>query len=224
MTWLYEPCYKKNHSVCLSVCLSVCPAKNFCGRSFGQGMQFTLPRLGVWTIHVGYMCMGITFCSYDFWLEVMTLTLGILWMLLCPRYWCQCDQFVHVDYPLGVDVHGHVILVLWPLALVIWPWACLFLMVMDPPLVWPLLTSFQQFSSSNVKFTLCIISSSAETRWPHYFCALKNWFEWQFLSSSWSLAAVLDLGMIPCTEINTFNLPIMSFLSILSQNSNFCSR
>ncbi len=41
------------------------------------------------------------------------------------------------------------------------------------------------------------------------------------LSSSWSIAPVLDVGMTPHTEIDTFNLPIMSFLSILGQNSNF---
>ena len=29
-------------------------------------------------------------------LDKMTLTLGFLWMLLCPWYWCHCGQFMHV--------------------------------------------------------------------------------------------------------------------------------
>ena len=80
------------------------------------------------------------FGPVTFDLGTMTLTLGILWTILCPRYWCQCDQFEPVDYPLGVDVHGHGILVLWPLTLLIWPCSCVFLMVMHPPLAGPLLT------------------------------------------------------------------------------------
>ncbi len=63
----------------------------------------------------------------------MTLTLGILWMLLCPRCWCQCGQLVHVDYLLGVDVHGHECFVLLPLTLEPCPWD-------DPPMAGPSLT------------------------------------------------------------------------------------
>ena len=60
--------------------------------------------------------------SSIFCIKTMTLILGILWMLLWPRYWWQCGQFVHVDYPLGVDVHSVGILVPWPLILELWPW------------------------------------------------------------------------------------------------------
>ena len=42
-----------------------------------------------------------------------------------------------------------------------------------------------------------------------------------FLSSSWSKAPVLDSIMTHRTEIETFNLPILSFLSVLGQDSTF---
>ena len=80
----------------------------------------------------------------------MTLTLGILWMLLCPRYWCQCDQFVHVDYPLGVDVHENGILVLWPLTMELWPWPCVFLWWWVHPSWGPCWLG--QFSSEHQKY------------------------------------------------------------------------
>ena len=51
----------------------------------------------------------------------MTLTLGSLWTILCLMCWCQCGQFVPVDYAWVVDVHGHGILVLWPWRHD-WPW------------------------------------------------------------------------------------------------------
>ena len=62
------------------------------------------------------------FGTVIFDLGAMTLTLGILWALLCPSYWCECGQFVPVDYPWGVDVHRHGILALWPSTLKLWPW------------------------------------------------------------------------------------------------------
>ena len=35
----------------LSVCLSICPSTNGCGCHCGQGVEVSLPRLGVWTTH-----------------------------------------------------------------------------------------------------------------------------------------------------------------------------
>ena len=32
----------------------------------------------------------------------VTLTLGFLWTIQCPRFWCQCSQFVHVVNPSGI--------------------------------------------------------------------------------------------------------------------------
>ena len=55
------------------------------------------------------------------------LTLGFLWMLLCPRYWCQCGQFVPVDCPWRLDADGHDILCLGPSTSL-----CMLLVVIHP--------------------------------------------------------------------------------------------
>ena len=83
--------------------------------------------------------MGMKLGPVTFDLGTMTMTLGILWTLLCPRYCYQYGQFVSVDYPLmcmGMEFS--------PCDL--WPWSCdldLGILV-DPPvsmammLTWPI--------------------------------------------------------------------------------------
>ena len=78
-----------------------------------------------WRVDVhGHRILVLWPTDHRSWWVVITstLTLGLLWMFPWLRYWCCSGQFVLVDYPLGENVHGNGILVLWPLILSIWPW------------------------------------------------------------------------------------------------------
>ncbi len=142
-----------NHSDCLTVCWWI-----LVDAAVARVLKLPYPN---WMhgLPMGCRCaLARNFGPVTSDLEAMTLNLGILWTLLCVRYWCQAGQFVPVDYPWGVVVHAHGILVLWlltlapwTLTLVVWPW---------PPLAGPLLTwsvfSLNIVNSSyNQKF-LCI--------------------------------------------------------------------
>ena len=72
----------------------------------------------VWGLPMSYRCTWAwNLGAVTFDTGAMTLTLGILRTLLCPKYWCQHCQFVFVDYPWGVVCKS---MEFWSWEL--WPW------------------------------------------------------------------------------------------------------
>ena len=113
----------------------------------------------------------------------MTLTLEILWTMLCPRYWCQHGQFMSLDYPWVVDVHGHGILVMWPFDL---GTKDLSLGILVDP----------------------IVSKVLMPTWPVCACQLfmssRCAWAWNFVSLTWHHD--LDLGILVNFGLVTFQL------------------
>ena len=100
----------------------LCLSTDFRGNTVAKIFQLPFPNW-VWGPPMKGRCAWAwNFGPVTFDLGAMTLTLEILCTLLCPRYWCQCGQFVPVDYPWGIDVYVHDIIVMSPLTLDLWPW------------------------------------------------------------------------------------------------------